>query len=775
MDIWDQRKVNAEVRREPSPAVRRKPSLHLISRTVTDNLGNKVSYSYDTRGNRTKEDVTDPSNTLVRTVETVHDIRNRVASINAGGSITTLIHDALGNLTRATSPNQQGQATPKTTTHEYDALNRLTKTIDTLGGTTTLAHTPTDAPASVTAPNAANTTYTHDDLGRRLTETSPDRGTTTYTHDLAGNVLTLTDARNVTVTYTYDAANRMTKATYPDATLTVTYTYDSGTTCTNGVGRLCLVTDASGTTTYAYDAYGNITEHKKTELGVTYSTKYSYDNADRILTITYPDNRIATYTRDILGRITQVSFPVNGTPTILTKDRTYRADGLLLTQTAGSGLTESKTYDPQGRLTTWTLGGETRAYTYDANSNVATRTTPTESRSYVYDPEDRLTEDRVTAGTGTTQTLVYDLNGNRTKLNTTAYTYAANSNRLTQIGTKVLTLDPAGNTTKDNLNYNYVYYANGTLKEARSGTTLKGTYTYNHRFQRTRKVAGTATTVYHYDLTGNLIAETRSTGVLIRAYVHDDQAPIAQVTKGTTDTLVHLHTDHLNTPRLATDAARSTVWRYDGNAFGDTLPNEDPDGNAKKTTVNLRFPGQYYDAETKLHYNWHRYYDPRIGRYVTSDPIGLEGGLNTYAYVGGNPLRFIDPHGLVRPGQSSIEAQIESAIVRGDVKQLQTLLQNGVQSGSLAPAQEMAIQAGIRSIEIIQRTTNSTTRLAELLGRRQKEIKRAIEQCKQEGLPRGGPIKNPNVRVDPRTGEVYPELPGGKIGDSIGNIFQYLK
>ncbi len=626
-------------------------------RTVTDNLGNKVSYTYDLRGNRTKEDVTDSSNTLVRTIETAYDIRNRASQINAGGSLTTLVHDAIGNLTKATSPNQQGQATPKSTTHAYDALNRLTQTIDTLGGTTTLAHTPTDSPQSVTAPNQANTVYTHDDLGRRLTETSPDRGATAYSHDLAGNVTSLTDARGVTVTYNYDALNRMTGASYStDPSLAVTYTYDTGTGCTNGTGRLCQVTDQSGTTHYGYDAYGNVTEHTKVELNVTYRTKYTYDNADRVLTLTYPDNRVATYTRDILGRITQVSYTVNGSTSILTQARTYRADGLLATQTVGSGLTESRTYDQQGRMTNWTLGGETRTYTYDANSNVQTRTLPTETRTYVYDPEDRLTEDRLTAGSGTTNTLVYDLNGNRTKLNTTAYLYTANTNRLTKVGTKVVTLDPSGNTTQDNLSYNYTYDAAGRLKEARSGKTLKGTYTYNHQHQRTRKVAGKTTTVYHYGLNGEILAETTPTGTLIRAYVHDDSAPIAQVTKGTTDTLAYLHADAFGTPRIATDAARSMVWRYDGNAFGDTLPNEDPDGNRKKTTVNLRFPGQYYDAETKLHYNWHRYYDPRIGRYVTSDPIGLEGGLNTYAYVGGNPLTEVDPEGLLPFGPLPIVA-----------------------------------------------------------------------------------------------------------------------
>ena len=179
-----------------------------------------------------------------------------------------------------------------------------------------------------------------------------------------------------------------------------------------------------------------------------------------------------------------------------------------------------------------------------------------------------------------------------------------------------------------------------------AGGRKPGAATYNHQHQRTRKVVGKTTTVYHYGLNGELLAETTNTGTLIRAYVYDDEAPIAQVTKGTTDTLVHLHADPLGTPRIGTDPARSTVWRYDGNAFGDTLPNEDPDGNRKKTTVNLRFPGQYYDQETGLHYNWHRYYDPRIGRYITSDPVGLEGGLNTYAYVSGNPLRYFDPNGL---------------------------------------------------------------------------------------------------------------------------------
>ena len=97
---------------------------------------------------------------------------------------------------------------------------------------------------------------------------------------------------------------------------------------------------------------------------------------------------------------------------------------------------------------------------------------------------------------------------------------------------------------------------------------------------------------------------------------------------------------------MLTDRESRIVWLWESDAFGNGAANEDVDGDGRTVKFPLRFPGQYYDKETGLHYNWHRYYDPTIGRYITSDPIGLDGGMNTYSYVDSNPLMYSDPYGL---------------------------------------------------------------------------------------------------------------------------------
>ena len=208
-----------------------------------------------------------------------------------------------------------------------------------------------------------------------------------------------------------------------------------------------------------------------------------------------------------------------------------------------------------------------------------------------------------------------------------------------------MTRDLSGNRMADaGGSRTYTYNNANRLSAVLDGGLITATYVHNALGQRTKKTVGAIDVIYLYDLAGNLLAEHDATGAMIRDYVWMNDAPVAQIDSG--EVFRYLHFDHLNTPRLATNDGQTVVWRWDSDAFGTTLADEDPDGDLSATTVNLRFPGQYFDAETGFHYNYFRTYDPSTGRYVESDPIGLGGGRNTFAYVDSNPQRYFDPYGL---------------------------------------------------------------------------------------------------------------------------------
>ncbi len=273
----------------------------------------------------------------------------------------------------------------------------------------------------------------------------------------------------------------------------------------------------------------------------------------------------------------------------------------------------------------------------------------------------------------------YDPNGNRLSVTkdteTKGLSYSPQSNRLSAVGNKAVGLDAAGSTALiDNGKWRLTFHAAGGLASVAHGRETEGSYRYNFQGLRTQKTTDKGTIVYHYDLAGQLIAETTPQGYPLRAYVYVDRRPAAQIDwpgnerahkeqengkdqgKGKKhdkdkpgkpkEKLVFLHTDHLDTPRTATNPQGTIVWRWEGGAFGETKPEEDPDNNGGETHIYLRFPGQYFDKETGFFYNWHRYYSAKIGRYLSSDPIGVESGLNTYAYAEANPLRYADPLGL---------------------------------------------------------------------------------------------------------------------------------
>ena len=622
-------------------------------REVSDNLGNRVEYTYDGKGNLTHQLTKDPDGTLVKSAITTHNIRNFLESVNSGGSITQVVNDAVGNQNSLTDPNQN-----PSTNHSYDELDRLTTTLDSLANTSTYEYNVADQLTTVIAPNGATTNYEYDDLGNHTQEVSPDRGVVTYTHDAAGNTTTVTDARGISTTYQYDALNRLISVSYPDATENISFSYDSTTDCGAGVGRLCAVTDETGQTKFEYDDWGNVTRQIKTELAATYITSYQYDAENRITQMTYPNGRVVDYTRDAVGRITSVDTTVPSGTTNVLNNRTYRADNTVTGLTLGNGLQETRAYDTQSRVTNITLGTiESRDYQYDANGNILEIDKPVEGRLYAYDVLDRLTSDqKLTNGSVNDYTYQYDENGNRTKRSNRNYQYQANSNILTKDGDVTITHDASGNT----LNYlgsrTFTYNDAGRMRTVTKSGTLKATYRYNAFGQRTRKeIPNKNSQVFHYDLAGNLIMRSIQTGKPLEDYIWVD-GELRQFTtlqgknNGTINTekvKTFLTPDHLLTPRLGTNDAQTLVWRWDSDAFNIKRPPNDFDGDGTKINLYVGFPGQYYDTESSLYYNWNRYYDRQSGRYVTSDPIGLVGGLNTFSYVLGNPLYYYDSTGEI--------------------------------------------------------------------------------------------------------------------------------
>jgi RHS repeat-associated protein len=198
---------------------------------------------------------------------------------------------------------------------------------------------------------------------------------------------------------------------------------------------------------------------------------------------------------------------------------------------------------------------------------------------------------------------------------------------------------PNGNITSDG-RHTYQYNEQNQLHRVLDGQTVLGEYTYNAKGQRVKKVAG-GTTIYHYDLMGNLIQETDGSGNIISSYVYAGTHSIAKVESS--GAIYYYHNDHLGTPLAMTDATGAIVWKAAYNPFGKAEVDQ-----SSTITNNFRFPGQYYDSESGLHYNWYRYYDPGTGRYVTADLIGIQEGENhLYWYVKNNPVNYTDLLGLV--------------------------------------------------------------------------------------------------------------------------------
>ncbi len=605
-------------------------SLNRLTELSTQNA-ERTTYTYDSEGNMTSMEIKDSANNITMSEAYTYDIYNRlIKTTHADSTFTEQTYDNMGNIKTKKDENSN------VTTFFYDVLNRLTSVSDPNAGVTSYTYDKRNNFKTVTDANANITTYNYNSLNRLISTASPDTGTTTYSYDANRNMTSKTDANSITTTYVYDALNRQTSIQFPDSTQNINYYYDDPL-YPNSKGRLSSMTDMSGITWYDYDKMGWVIKETKQINNITYITQYSYDLNGNLLIMTYPGGRKIKYSYNN-NRVTKI---LNYTATIAS-NISYKSFGGITSLTYGNNLQQAISYDQRYQITSITTGSiQNLSYFHDANGNITGITNnldTSKNKTYTYDALNRL---KTAIGPWGNLTYNYDSVGNRqteaTGTGSTNYFY--NANKLVKsTGQKGFNFsyDNNGNSVSENTKQ-YIYNQNQRLIKVINSGTTKGQYTYNANGQRVKKITS-STIIYHYDLEGKLMAESTAAGKISAVYVYLNGNPFARI-QGSA--VYYYHNDNLGTSYKMTNNSGTVVWYGEFKPFGEQV------SITGSIINNLRFPGQYYDAETGLHYNYFRDYKPQIGRYVEADPIGIEGGKNLYLYSGDNPISNYDPDGLL--------------------------------------------------------------------------------------------------------------------------------
>jgi RHS repeat-associated protein len=642
--------------------------------SVTDALGNRVAYVLNAAGDQVREDTFDPSNSLTQTAHNVFDDLGRLRQAYGAdpASARTFGYDENGNETSALSPLHSNA-----TESGYDPLDRLISTLDPLRGEIAYRYDAQDNLRQVIDPRGLATKYDFNGRNELTTLTSPDTGVTRFTYDAAGNLSSRVDARSNGANYAYDASNRVKSITYSDET--ITYTYDEATGGAGAKGRLTTLADGSGRTRFVYDAQGRLIE-KTQQLGADSNTAArksvarTYANG-LLQQITLPSGARIRYEYDSAARISKVK--VNDV--VVAGDLAYLPFGELKGWTTAAGA-YSRTYDLDGRVSSFAREGGVVSLGYDESDRLvsALESSGKSDWAYRYNDRDQLTSADNASSVGPLGGASFgwdlDASGNRivqrksvgSVTTSTNYATQAASNRLASIDGIARQYDAGGNAVLVN-GRTQVYSSRNRLVEVTSGATSVSRYAYNAFGERVCLATGgtcpsaagpgASYVQFVYDDEGHLVGEYDSAGNLISEHVWIGDTPIA-VLKPLSTVATHsgqvagnvsvyfVQPDNVETPRVILNSLGQTVWSWDNAPFGDWDANSNPGGRGD-FAYSLRFAGQRFDPATQSSYNYFRDYDPAIGRYLQSDPIGLDGGINTYAYVGSRPLEYVDPYGLV--------------------------------------------------------------------------------------------------------------------------------
>jgi RHS repeat-associated protein len=590
-----------------------------------------ISYGYDNNGNVTSQ--TDANGIVERWS---YDAFNRVIShTNGNGKVDSKGYDSSDNVIRITDPNNN------IAQHDYKNTNTLMHDINSELPIKRYWHDDSENNTKYQFGNRSCYYNDIDQIGRVrysdcIDETNNDANLKAKTFygwdDLNDRILNVVDEtqgsfsdKGVNTYYEYDVLGRISKKRqmnktpkqwgYPTTEQSVSYNYTTAS-------RIQGITYPSGNRIeYGYSPAGRLDNIMLNNGHLLCAV--DWDGADRLRGWAWgcqDQNRYSVYI-GLPGIVENVINKINGQKQfseVYTRD----AAGRIVSKFMNDNHTKGYKYDNAGQLTSECHGQAANGtcyigmtYTYDNNGNRLTKTFNTNNPAVALPANESY-------GYWRNVLTSWTIGGNAVALQTTAYQEVIDQ----RIGLP--------------------YYDFAGRRKLEGGVPGSTKYTsiwneYNHKNERTFRGGSYLDRQYVYDESSHLIGEYKPDGSLIVEYIWMGDKPVAAIYPN--NKVYWIVTDHQNTPRRLIDRDnQSTVWTWDSDAFGVSQP-------VGSVEMNLRFPGQYYDEQSKLYYNHNRYYNPELGRYMEPDPLALEAGLNMFAYADNNPVMNTDPSGLIIP------------------------------------------------------------------------------------------------------------------------------